>query len=374
MKAIPWPQAARPSMRIAFYAPRASFLGPNVVGETTHISNLFAALRRRGHAVDVVSDVNVRDFWRGRRPPWGIVREALAIRRRVRRFRPDAWLVFGANETYPDLFGWWQVGTPYVLLAIDPWSSRRMPRRWQVPFELAFRASLKRARKVGAHRPRCGDRLRSMGIADDKLELFLPAIAIPESVPDQSDARRRLRLPQAGAVVLCISRLPEGKERHKTDAVIDLVSVADHLPADAMLVVVGGGDGRQRVLDAVANLSRRERVRVDGFADDTAPYYAACDLFANPVAVDRPWVTVIEAQAFGRPVVVMRSTSAEATVQDGRTGLLADDRAEFREHVVSLAADGERSRSMGRAAREYAASSHSIDRQVAEIETWLADR
>ena len=67
----------------------------------------------------------------------------------------------------------------------------------------------------------------------------------------------------------------------------------------------------------------------------------------------------------------MRTESAEITVQDGRTGLLAGDLNEFRDHLASLTGDRRRSESMGREARDYVAGSHSIDVRAQQLEEIL---
>ena len=101
-------------------------------------------------------------------------------------------------------------------------------------------------------------------------------------------------------------------------------------------------------------------------------YLAAADVFAYPYDLDRPWMAALEAQACGRPVVTMRTGSAELTVEDGRTGLLAGDLEEFRAQLAALVADPLRRDEMGAAAREYVLRRHSLDARVGELEDLLA--
>ena len=58
----------------------------------------------------MVSELDARDLWRGRVPIRRFLREAVAVRRRMRRLEPDGWLVYSSSVTYPDLFGWWNGG------------------------------------------------------------------------------------------------------------------------------------------------------------------------------------------------------------------------------------------------------------------------
>jgi glycosyltransferase involved in cell wall biosynthesis len=92
---------------------------------------------------------------------------------------------------------------------------------------------------------------------------------------------------------------------------------------------------------------------------------------AYAMALDWPWMVVLEAQACGRPVLTMRTKSGELTVGHGRTRLLAADGDEFRSHLAALVADPRRCDAMGEAARSYIARTHSIEVRLHEIEALL---
>jgi glycosyltransferase involved in cell wall biosynthesis len=67
----------------------------------------------------------------------------------------------------------------------------------------------------------------------------------------------------------------------------------------------------------------------------------------------------------------MRTGSAEATVDDGRTGLLAGNVDEFRARLAELLGDRERCQAMGRAACEYVTRHHSLEVRVRQLESLL---
>lgn len=356
-------------MKIAFHVPRASYLGARHSGDHVLVGDLISALRRRGHQVEIPSRLSVRDVGLGRIPARPLVAETIAARRRMRRFSPDAWLVYGPSLTYPDLLGWWQKPRRYVLFAAAQGSVERLPRRLRRLFAFAHARSLDRADTIAVLRPK-----RLFPGLDEKIRVLPPAVALSDSIPSRHDARRALDLPQNAPIVLCVSRLTEQREDGrpgKTEMILDLLEAVARLPDDVFLVIVGDGPGRQRVEQRVAELELGKRVRVTGSVEDVKPFYAACDVFAYPYGLDRPWLSVLEAQACGRPVVTMRTESAEITVQDGRTGLLAGDLNEFRDHLASLTGDRRRSESMGREARDYVAGSHSIDVRAQQLEEIL---
>src|SRR5918999_3129855 len=121
------------------------------------------------------------------------------------------------------------------------------------------------------------------------------------------------------------------------------------LPADAVFVLVGDGRGRPRVEEELAALGLDDRVRLAGSAsrEELRWFYAACDFFAYAPLTDRVFLTILEAQAAGRPVVTLRSHSAELIVEDGKTGLLADDLTDLEVPLTELATDRERCARMG---------------------------
>ena len=334
---------------------------------------------RGAHQIKIVSRVNVRHFWRGRVPVRRLVTEAISIRKEMKRFSPDAWLVYGTSVTNPDLFGWWQRPKRYVLISTGAGTGKRLPPRWRRLFAFAHRRSLARADEVAAYHPRSTDQLRSFGVAEERLHLLLLAIKIWDWMPSRESARQRLELPQEVPVILCVGRFssPEDDGKMgKTDMIFDLLAALARLPSDVVLVLVGDGPGRQRVEEKVATLKLERRVRLVGAVphDDVRWFYAACDFFAFPYAVDRTWLVILEAQSVGRPVVTMHTRSAELTVDVGRTGLLAKDLQELQAHLAALASDRARCESMGQAGPEYIAKFHSIETRVRQIEEVLIGR
>ena len=364
-------------MKIALHVPRAAYLDPGTSGDPIFLHGLIDGLRDRGHEVEIVSRVDVRDYWRGRLPARRLVLETIAIRRRMKHFSPDTWLVYGPSATYPDLFGWWPRAKRYVLVATGIGKPDRMPRPWRWIFARAHRRSLSRADIVAVYRPKSRKSRQELGVEDERIVVLPLASPGWDSVPDQGEARRRLGLPPDAPVVLSVSRLPAPRSDGrpwKTEMVLELLVAGASLPPEATLVHVGDGPGRGRVEEEARNLGLDGRFRLAGAVEhrDAVWYFAACDFLAFPDLRDFPWLAVLEAQSCGRPVVTTRTRSAELTVDEGRTGLLAADRQEFEAQMTELALDRARCRSMGAAAREYIERTHSMEVRIRQIEDLLA--
>jgi glycosyltransferase involved in cell wall biosynthesis len=367
------------TLRIALHVPRPSFLEPGFSGDHFVLPGSKSGLAERGHEIEVVSYLDARDVGQGRIPARRIVSEAVRVRKRMSRFRPTAWLVYGPSVTYPDLFGWWQSPRRYVLYAADQGRQERLPSRLRPLFRAAHRRSLLRADAVGVLRPRSGTRLESMGVAPDRIVVLPPMVAMPAAKISQEEARRSLDLPRDVPMVVCVSRFSgrrtDGRPG-KTEGVLELVRSMADVPQEALCIIVGEGEGRAEVEAERSRLGLQARVRLTGAVPnrDIHTYYAASDVFAYPYDLDRPWLSGLEAQASGRPVVTMRTGSAETTVDDGRTGLLAANGDEFRARLSELLGNRGRCEAMGRAAREYVASHHSLDVRVRQLESLLEEQ
>jgi glycosyltransferase involved in cell wall biosynthesis len=347
------------------------------------IANLLTALRDRGHRVKIVSRVDARDFWRDRLPARRLIAEAALVRGDMKRFSPDAWLVYAASVQYPDLFGWWQGPRRYVLLGYEGSGKRRamaLPRPWREILTFAHQQSLKRADKIVAVRPGAVKDYRRWGVPEERI-CFLPlGIKIWTRIPGREEARRVLGLPQDAPIILCVSRLAmrSGKDDRvpsKTEAILDLLHAFAELPANAVLLLVGDGSGRSQLEQEAERLNLAGRVHFAGAVEhsDVNWFYAACDFFAFPEKAEgnRPYQALLEAQACGRPVVTMQTALAQMTVEEGRTGLLAKDLNELPAHLLTLAQDRNRCDEMGRAGAAFVARSFSIEARASQIEELL---
>jgi glycosyltransferase involved in cell wall biosynthesis len=371
-------------MKIAFHAPRGSFLDPSTGGgDSVMTGNLIEGLTARGHQVEVVSHLDARDFVRRRLPARRLLQEALSIRRRMRIFAPDAWLVYGPSVTYPDLFGWWLRPQRYVLYAAHRGKRERLPRRWRSLFAFAHRRTLARADGITVLRPTSAIRLDRSGSALDEVEVLPPAPRPWSTIPSRAEARSRFDLPPNAPIVLCMARFPRRSKLGKTDMVITLLRVLAQLPQDVVLLLVGDdGPGRRHVDEEISKLRLEAKVRFVGpeererlmgsISNEEVPwFYAAADVYAYPHPLDQPWLSLVEAQACSRPVVTMQTESSELLIRHNQTGLLAADIDQFRSYLGELLSDPERREAMGRAAHEHFSAHLSMERRMDRIEELL---
>ena len=187
-------------------------------------------------------------------------------------------------------------------------------------------------RELGAH----GSRLRAD--VEAKLEVVANGLDLPPA--DRNAA------PSAAKVILSVGRLIPGKG-------MDLVLEAVTGMKDA-LIVAGTGPERER-LEALAR-RRGVEVRFPGFVDraSLAKLYAEarCVVLAARRGEGLPNV-LLEAMAWGRPVVATPVAGVRELVRDGENGLLVpvDDAEALRAALNRLAHEPDLADRLGAAAR-----------------------
>jgi glycosyltransferase involved in cell wall biosynthesis len=119
---------------------------------------------------------------------------------------------------------------------------------------------------------------------------------------------------------------------------------------DVSLAVVG-----LHPTEEVAVLADRHGFALYGDVPSVEPYYAACDIVVSPVLVGSGTrIKILEAMAYGRPVVATSLAAEGLGLANGTHLLLADTMAAFAQAVVSLAADPVRREQLAAAARALA--------------------
>ena len=100
-------------------------------------------------------------------------------------------------------------------------------------------------------------------------------------------------------------------------------------------MIVGPGD--QAYYSALASgLGLSGRVIFSGPQKESWRYYAASDIFILPTLYEAFGLSILEAMAFGLPVVVSGAAGAAELIKDGVNGLLLDDPTDVSEMAAKL--------------------------------------
>ncbi len=190
--------------------------------------------------------------------------------------------------------------------------------------------------------------------------------------PGASASERPFRL-------LFVGRLVERKGVHYLlDA---LGAVRERV--EVRLDVVGEGSMRRALEERASSLGLRHHVTFHGFVsdDELAERYRSADAFVLPATYDAKGdveglgVVLIEAAGFGLPLIGTAAGGIPDIVKHDETGLLVPpgDVEALAEAVEALAVDRERSRALGRGAREHVERSFSWDRIVQSLKRLYQD-
>ena len=145
----------------------------------------------------------------------------------------------------------------------------------------------------------------------------------PKVRPDEMRSRLNLG---GSKVVLFVGALTRWHRYKGLDVLIKSIALLKNAPSTPRLLVVGGGELLAEYVRLTSELGIRDRVIfAENVPDDDLPkYYACSDLLAQP-SKDRSegfGLTILEANATGKPAVGTRVGGIPSVIRDGYNGLL----------------------------------------------------
>lgn len=134
---------------------------------------------------------------------------------------------------------------------------------------------------------------------------------------------------------------------------------------DAVLVLAGAGAERRDMAAAAG-----PRVRILDVVEDSAPLYAAADVFVLPSTSEGLSNALLEAMSSGLATVASAVGGTTETVEDGATGLLfgRDDERAAQGACARLAGDPALVRRLGEQARRVCETRYALDAVAARLE------
>lgn len=167
-------------------------------------------------------------------------------------------------------------------------------------------------------------------------------------------------------LILTVSKIIEQKGIQNI-----ILAMPDILKYDGniKLVVVGEGDYMANLKKLVQKLSVGTNVIFIGNVpfESLPDYFNACDLFVNPTIRQNGYdLTILEAMACEKPVVVSNIGSVPTVIEDGVDGLLVPtgDIKKLAEAVIKVLKDKELAERLGKAARKKVVEKFSVESMV----------
>ena len=175
-------------------------------------------------------------------------------------------------------------------------------------------------------------------------------------------------------VVGVIARLVEDKGHHYLIRAIH--ALQKDMP-QLRLIIVGEGRRKPDLVKLVVELGIRNRVVFTGNVADVTKPLAAMDIFALPATWREGFgLSIIEAIACGKPVIVTNIWALNTLIENGKTGILVEPkRADLlAQAIAGLARDQELRRSIGRQGRKMVETFFTMERMAREIADVYTDK
>jgi glycosyltransferase involved in cell wall biosynthesis len=311
------------------------------------------AVKRGGRSYDMLRDLGIPTRMLGAR---GGIASLASLPRlfEERKLRPRAIVTWGLDahvlgaavarrERIPQFVHWHrQPGFP-------------MRPRERIGFRLVARSGASVIAVTQAQVPE----LASLGFAGGRTHVGLPGVPTPDAdFVDRAAARAALGLPGDAFVAVLVARLRPEK---RIDLFIEALDRLKQRGRNVHGVVVGDGPEEERLADLIARLDAP--VDLVGYQAKPAGYVIAGDAVCLTSDLEALPLTLLEATACGRPIVVTDIGGVREVVKDGSTGFVVPpgDASAIADAMEKLAADPAMSEQFGDSARRLWQSKLSVD-------------
>lgn len=362
-------------MRAAFYAPLKSPGHPAPSGDRTMARLLMKALSRTGYTPELASELRTFEA-RGDAAIQEDLRKASlaeaerlirAYRARPAGERPAVWFTYHVYYKAPDWLGprvAQALGIPYVVA-----EGTRAGKRARGPYAVAHggaEAALDAAAVILVPTRRDREALEQHRPPAQRLVDFPPFLDLddwPDVPPRRTSQPPRL---------LAVGMMRTGDKLASYGQLAEALAFVANRPWS--LDIVGSGEAADTVAALFAPFG--ERVRIHGQVDSRvtlARLYAAADLMVWPAVNEAYGMALLEAQAFGCPVLAGAHGGVASVVRPGKTGILTppDDVPAFAAALDGLLADSGQRETMGAAARNFVRGERTLDHAAARLRETL---
>lgn len=234
-------------------------------------------------------------------------------------------------------------------------------------YESLDRFFLKRFDRVLCVSRRLHDEFAAKGMQPERLLCLPNAVSVPDLAPERRHAaRKELGIPATEKLIITVGRLSPEKGLD-----ILLTAFAALPETNVRLVIVGDGPLLSGLIHQAGLLGVREQVTFTGFAADVGRYYAAADLFVLSSLTEGTPMALLEAMAWGLPVVATAVGGVPDILQDNVNGCLvkAGNAEALAAAMAGVLGDGERAQKLGSAARTTIQERYAAKRWAREVES-----
>ncbi len=191
--------------------------------------------------------------------------------------------------------------------------------------------------------------IRKLGVARERVAV------VPHGIEDELIAMARNTIGENNSpTVMYIGRISRSKN---VDLLLKAMNHVKREQANVKLVLAGPDEG---LVNRLGNYMRKHSISFEylGIVPEVKKYelYSGCKVFAHPAYYEPFGITLLEAQAFGKPCVVTGDGGQLYTAPPNKTSLYAKPNPkDFAEAITQLLTDGKLYRKLSTKAGEWAA-------------------
>ncbi|HEX3291448.1 MAG TPA: glycosyltransferase [Gaiella sp.] len=219
--------------------------------------------------------------------------------------------------------------------------------------------------------PEVRDELVSLGVAQrERFSVIRLGIELEPRVAFEGDLAELRRRHGIGADTFVVGWFGRMTAVKRTDDLLTTLAALRGRGIDALLLLVGDGDDRERLEERAHELGLARECLFLGYQEHVAAWYAVCDAIVLTSASEGTPVTIIEALAAARAVVATEVGGVPDVVDDGETGFLVPpgDTEALAARLELLAREPARRAEMGRIGRERVLRRYAVERLVDDVD------
>jgi len=287
----------------------------------------------------------------------------LSLVRLLRRERPGALLLHDPHAVSAGLVAS-RLAFPAPLLAV-----RRVDFPLRGPFSRAKYAACDRVIVVSRA---IGSVVEAGGVRGQRLRLVYEGVPDRVAAAGGREALAALGVPAGVPVVGNVAALT-GHKDHAT--LVDAMALLRRRLPEARLVIAGEGELRPALEAQVRDRGLGDRVIFAGFRHDLDRLLPAFSAFCLSSRLEGLGTSLLDAMAFGLPVVATAAGGIPEAVEDGVSGRVVSPRdpAALAEALADVLADEDRRRAFGAAGRQRFLERFTADHMVDETLRVLAE-
>ena len=287
----------------------------------------------------------------------------------------DTWLVTAQDPFLVGALGFLlakKFKLPLQLqLHTDPWSAAWRAERLRNKLEFMIaNFLLTRADGIRVVSERVKKNILALGVDPHKLSVIPIFVDVDYFIKTNPSFDLHKSYPLYPRIILSLGRLVPEKNYSKLIRAFREVHKAN---ADTMLLIIGSGPERERLLSLARSLDILDAVVLLPWARDVVSYYKSADLYVQPSLYEGWGMAVVEAMASGLAVIMTDVGLAGEVLHDGASGVVvpSTDEQTLASAMLRLLSDNELRANLGqRAQREAAKLATKVETLALYKQSW----